>query len=199
MTCPDCKHEHQGRTHCFYSTSRTDLCLCKGGSMAKDNSKDEHDDGPENVDGTAPETKAPIGLRVKGATIKEAEDGGAIGEATVTGPAVMSLVKLVGQAVHVETVSGSHTVAGHVRAVTIAEAKKGGAKVATVKVCGARNLDGLVGLQVRLKQAQGELPLAGEGAEGTEPEPDGPPWREEDAPSPRRRKGRGARAEAPPA
>lgn len=118
--------------------------------MSKENGKDQDD---ENVDG-----KPSLGLRVKGATVKEAEDGGAIAVVTVTGAASMELVLLVGEDVQVTTISGRQ-LGGHVRAVTVKEGKEGGPKVITAKVAGARNLDGLVGLQVRLTPSQGELPL----------------------------------------
>lgn len=202
--CPDCHHRHLGDTGCHASTGRDNLCLCKSdeGRRRKltmtDNGKDQKSDGFENVEGKAPEQKPLIGLRVKGVTVTEDQDGGAVGHATVTGPAAASLVKLVGEAVHLETLAGGRAVAGHVRAVTIAEAKKGGAKVITLRVRGARNLDGLVGLQVRLKQAQGELPLVGDAPEASTDQPAAPPFGEVEEPDPPRRRRR-TRAGASPA
>ena len=107
----------------------------------------------------------PLGLRVKRAAVKESDAGEAKAEITIVGEA-RNMVKLVGESIRVATMDNGRAYFAHVRAVTVATAKEEGKRTVTLKASGARELDQLVGCQVTVEKAQGELP----GVEPSDPE-----------------------------
>lgn len=114
-------------------------------------------DGFEEVDGNATKNVTVFGLRVKSASIKEDDDGGASAEITVAGIA-RGMTRLVGESTEIATIDGVRRMHGHVRSVTITEGKESGQRTVAVKMGGARQLAELVGRPVQLVQRQGELP-----------------------------------------
>jgi hypothetical protein len=158
----------------------------------KANGKDK--DGFENVDGHKPKEKAAklttAGLRVSSCNVVEdAGDGSAKAEVTVIGVA-HGMTRLVGSTIQIETMDGTRRLAAQCRSVTIAEAKTEGLRTVKIKATGGRELDALVGRQVKVSKSQQELPLNVrdeiEAEEG--PAPVGDPYGQ-----PRRARGKGGK------
>lgn len=105
----------------------------------------------------------PVGLRVSKCITNETEGGSVDATVTIVGHA-RGLHKLVGEQVNIATTSGGRRFAGKCSAVTIKAGKTERKKEVSAKVVGPRELDELVGLQVTLEPAQGELPGTGEPA-----------------------------------
>jgi len=161
--------------------------------MAKGNGKDQGDEKIEIIEGKVKSNPTVTGLRVTGASIKEDKDGGASAEVTVAGIA-HGMTRLVGERAEIETLDGARRLAGHVRSITLTEAKGGsGMRQVSLKVGGARQLADLVGRAVKLAKAQGELPLGVQDA--VEAEEGAVPLGEVERPTvrTRRAKGKGAR------
>jgi hypothetical protein len=161
--------------------------------MEKSNDKDHaaDDSKVEIIMGKAVKSAVVTGLRVTAASIKEDKDGGASAEITVTGIA-HGMTRLVGERAEIETLDGARRLGGHVRAITLTEAKGGsGMRQVSLKVGGARQLADLVGRAVKLAKAQGELPLGVQDA--VEAEEGAVPLGEVERPAvrARRKKGKG--------
>jgi hypothetical protein len=175
VICDHCNHVHLGAAACHNSERRDHLCGCKGTAetgkvnicdkettmATKTNGKDQ--DGFENVDGNAPaEKKAKLttaGLRVSSCNVVEdAGDGSAKAEATIIGVA-HGMTRLVGSTIQIETMDGVRRFSAQCRSVTISEAKTEGLRTVKIKASGGRELDALVGRQVKVSKSQQELPL----------------------------------------
>lgn len=99
--------------------------------------------------------RSAIELRVTKSTVSETRDGGARAVVTVTGAKLIEQ-KLAGEQVNVMTMGGRGGFGKCIEVTT--KAGKEGKKFYRMKVKGARDLDSLVGLQVKVEQSQGELP-----------------------------------------
>lgn len=139
---------------CYHSTAHENLCLCqsKGGTMMKDNGKDTD---IELVQGNAAKS-AIVALRVTKSTVSETIDGVVRAVLTISGTKLIDQ-KFAGEDVNLAT-SGGRAAFGRCLEVKTTAGKEG-KKIYRMKIEGARDLDALVGLQVTVDQAQGELPL----------------------------------------
>lgn len=117
-------------------------------------------DQVEVVEGNITPKSTLIGLRVTKSTVTETSDGGARAVITVAGTKLVQQ-KLAGEQVNVITAGGRGGF-GKCIEVTTKAGKAKGEKLYRMKLEGARELDSLVGLQVTISQAQGELPLGAE-------------------------------------
>jgi hypothetical protein len=96
-------------------------------------------------------------LRVTKSTCKETADG-VVTTLTIAGRGseiAIALTRAIGHGVRIST-AGERRYLGALKSVAAKEAKEGGPAV-SAKVRGDRELDGLVGLQVALEDAEPEL------------------------------------------
>jgi hypothetical protein len=164
--CEHCDHKHLGAEVCHNSKNRQHLCGCRGtketgtinlcegeGAMAKD---------VEVVEGSDPKAKAleALGFRVSRVTVKETEDGGKSGDATVIGIGFTqgaALVGAIGEGVELASNGGDRRQKATLRSITFKAGKDGKPGSTTLKVTGAAELDDAIGSVVKVKPLQMSL------------------------------------------
>jgi len=117
----------------------------------------------EVVDGKDPKAKAmeAMGFRVSRVTVKETEDGGKSGDATVVGighTQGAALIEAIGAGVELRSNGGSRRQKATLRSITFKAGKDGKPGSTTLKVTGAAELDDAIGSVVKVSALQMNLP-----------------------------------------
>ena len=148
MPCYACAHVHIGESRCFHSDGKESLCNCttnqEGPAMAK------------NATSTPAED---LGFRVSRVTVKETDDGGKSGDATVIGVGftqAAGLIDVIGEGVELRAADNRQRAI--LRSITFKAGKDGKPGTTTLKVMGGADLDGQIGRTVKVTALQMEMP-----------------------------------------
>ena len=121
------------------------------------------DQGTEVVHGGDPKAKAAeaLGFRVTRVMVKETDDGGKSGDATIVGAGFTqgsSLIESIGEGVELKSNGDMRRQKATLRSITFKAGKNGSPGTTTMKVTGAAELEEAIGSSVNVKALQMNLP-----------------------------------------
>lgn len=159
VICEHCNHVHLGAAACHNSERRDHLCGCIGTADTGKVNLCDHTKGDDTMAKESPEEA--LGFRVSRVTVKETEDGGKSGDATVVGVGfshAAALIDNIGEGVELK--AGDNRQRAVLRSITFKAGKDGKPGTTTLKVTGAAELDDHIGRSVKVKALQMDLPAA---------------------------------------
>jgi hypothetical protein len=117
----------------------------------------------EVVHGKDPKAKAAeaLGFRVSRVMVKETDDGGKTGDATIVGAGFTkgsALIDAIGEGVELRSHGDMRRQKATLRSITFKAGKNGAPGTTTMKVTGAAELEEAIGTAVKVKALQMNLP-----------------------------------------
>jgi len=156
--CEHCDHVHLGTT-CHNSEHRSHLCGCISTAESSKVNLCDHTKGDDTMAKETPEEA--LGFRVSRVTVKETDDGGKSGDATVVGVGftqASALIDNIGEGVELK--AGQNRQRAVLRSITFKAGKDGKPGTTTLKVTGASELEEHIGRAVKVLALQMDLPDA---------------------------------------